>query len=398
MRDGDIASRTTHDVDRHREEIAKELRTAGLHVETNVGLSTFKVDLAVSRMDEPNKRLVAVLLDGPGYASRRTVQDRDALPPSVLKKLMGWPAIVRVWLPEWLLERERVVREIRETVSIASANGAISRAPSPASVTDILVPPLVSTSSPEAARVRGALDPHAQAAVWSTPFEAKQLSSTRPAAAVPQPTPTILPKASPTPPSAAARKTARARDPEDLDFKPYTNVKPLGDRAVLDFSNPLADRALVQRAIAEVMAIEAPIEVRRLAKLVARRFGLQRVTEQRLQAVLSCLPKELVRRTEIGSFAWNEGQPPTAWTAFRRTPEGCDRSYEDIPPQELRNAMLYLTRKGMSMSDEGMVEDLAEIFRVSRITSGFRERVTWALTVVVKAGQLRREGDRILLP
>ena len=59
--------------------------------------------------------------------------------------------------------------------------------------------------------------------------------------------------------------------------------------------------------------------------------------------------------------------------------------------------MIYLTRKGMSMSEEGMVEDLAGIFRVSRITAGFRERVMWALKTVLKSGKLQREGDRILL-
>ncbi|WP_373062910.1 AAA domain-containing protein, partial [Gemmatimonas sp.] len=109
---GNISAHAMVGVDRHREEIATALRAAGLHVESDVGLSSFKVDLAVSLADDPGNRLVAILLDGPAYAARRTVQDRDALPTSVLRGLMGWPAIVRVWLPEWLLERERVVAEI----------------------------------------------------------------------------------------------------------------------------------------------------------------------------------------------------------------------------------------------------------------------------------------------
>ncbi|MBM3975343.1 MAG: DNA helicase, partial [Planctomycetes bacterium] len=117
--------------DLHREDVAAALRQRGLHVETNVGLSSFKVDLAVADPADPGRRLVAVLLDGPGYAARRTVQDRDALPVSVLQRMMGWPVVCRVWLPEWLLERDRVLDEIAAACAearSAQAQSALLRA------------------------------------------------------------------------------------------------------------------------------------------------------------------------------------------------------------------------------------------------------------------------------
>ena len=42
---------------------------------------------------------MAVLLDGPAWAGRGTVGDRDGLPLEVLGGMLGWPAVERVWLP-----------------------------------------------------------------------------------------------------------------------------------------------------------------------------------------------------------------------------------------------------------------------------------------------------------
>ncbi|MCU1604909.1 MAG: putative helicase, partial [Modestobacter sp.] len=91
--------------DRHREEIARALRERGLVVRTEVGLSEFKVDLAVALPASPDAPVMAVLLDGPAWARRRTVGDRDGLPVEVLGGMLRWPAVERVWLPEWLADR-----------------------------------------------------------------------------------------------------------------------------------------------------------------------------------------------------------------------------------------------------------------------------------------------------
>lgn len=71
--------------------------------------------------------MLAVLLDGDSWKSRRTVADRDGLPIEVLKNLMHWPAVERVWLPEWLHAREAVLDRLElaiADVQAADANGA----------------------------------------------------------------------------------------------------------------------------------------------------------------------------------------------------------------------------------------------------------------------------------
>lgn len=108
-------------LDRHRDQIADALRQRGLAVRTNVGLSDFKVDLALAPSTSPETEVVAVLLDGPGWRSRRTIQDRDGLPVSVLEKQMGWPGVARVWLPAWLQEPEAITDALAQQVEVFSS-------------------------------------------------------------------------------------------------------------------------------------------------------------------------------------------------------------------------------------------------------------------------------------
>ena len=107
--------------DRHREEIAAALRDRGLPVRTDVGLSEFRVDLSVARPDTPDEPVMAVLLDGPSWARRRTVGDRDGLPVEVLSGMLGWPVVERVWLPTWLRDREAVLDRLAAAVGAVPA-------------------------------------------------------------------------------------------------------------------------------------------------------------------------------------------------------------------------------------------------------------------------------------
>jgi hypothetical protein len=57
-----------------------------------------------------------VLLDGRAWADRLTVRDRDGLPEEVLSHLLHWPQVRRVWLPDWLDNRDAVVDRLVEAV------------------------------------------------------------------------------------------------------------------------------------------------------------------------------------------------------------------------------------------------------------------------------------------
>ncbi|MCS5723472.1 hypothetical protein N1029_15845 [Herbiconiux sp. CPCC 203406] len=111
--------------DRHRDDIANELRMSGLAVKTDVGLSDFRVDLSIAPADAPDRPVLAVLLDGDSWKSRRTVADRDGFPTEVLKNLMHWPAVERVWFPEWLHAREAVFDRLELAIADVQATAAV---------------------------------------------------------------------------------------------------------------------------------------------------------------------------------------------------------------------------------------------------------------------------------
>lgn len=98
--------------DLHLEEIRERLAERGLVSRPNVGLSDFKVDLAVSTAEHPDVEVVGILLDGPAWRDRKNANDRDQLPISVLEGVMGWPRIMRIWLPSWLVEADAILDEI----------------------------------------------------------------------------------------------------------------------------------------------------------------------------------------------------------------------------------------------------------------------------------------------
>ncbi|WP_159718175.1 DUF4011 domain-containing protein [Actinomyces marmotae] len=98
--------------DGHREEIAAALRAEGLAVRTNIGLSDFRIDLVLAPGERPDEPRVAVLLDGPEWEGRRTSYDRDVLPTRVLARMMRWPRVERIWMPEWLQDPEAVISRL----------------------------------------------------------------------------------------------------------------------------------------------------------------------------------------------------------------------------------------------------------------------------------------------
>lgn len=99
---------STTSVDPHRSQIARALVAAGLEVKEDLGLSAFHVDLAIRR---PGYRWVAVVLDGPTWRNRRIVADRDGIPGPALAQ-MGWNDTIHVLLPDWVADRESVIRRL----------------------------------------------------------------------------------------------------------------------------------------------------------------------------------------------------------------------------------------------------------------------------------------------
>ena len=113
--------------DLHHDEVVSALEEAGLLVRRDVGLSEFRIDIAVAAQTEGP--WVAVFLDGPAYARRSTVADRESLPHGVLTGAMGWSRVERVWLPDWVRDRNEVITRLVQAANEPMPTVVMSESP-----------------------------------------------------------------------------------------------------------------------------------------------------------------------------------------------------------------------------------------------------------------------------
>jgi hypothetical protein len=321
--------------DLHHDEVVSALEEAGLCVRRDVGLSEFRIDVAVGA--RPDGPWVAVFLDGPAYARRATVADRESLPHGVLTGAMGWSRVERVWLPDWVRDRDEVIARL-----VAAANEPVPDAPPQ--------PEPIALSEPV-----GAVAP--LRAVAQAPF-------------------------------------APAPRAEHPTFVPADDGL-TGDREWLDLLEHNAEaRRMVRIEVDDVLASEGPVAALRLARIVGRRFGLQRVVSARSAAIARLIPREALERTPFGDYAWPVGQDPDTYDAFRLTPLGVKRDIEEIAPRELVNAMRYLAKVGLGISREELVRETAALFGVQR-PAGKREHLESIIDYGVRTARLDDDGSVI---
>jgi hypothetical protein len=349
-------ARSTSVVDRHRETIASALRDRGLVVRTDVGLSEFRVDLSVSRPVDPETPVMAVLLDGPAWARRGTVGDRDGLPVEVLGEMLRWPVVERVWLPSWLSSPDAVVDRLVEAVDTA--------------------PAVVTAAAPI---------PLPTAAVESFKGVAALRSSVTASVAVPA-------AAKPTPKADVPKKPA---GPVTLDgespFTPWI-PKTAGEKTVLDELPTSKAARVVRRVLTAGIKAEGPIHVDRLAKLTVGAFGLSRATEARKEALLATLPPSAV----VDGYLWPEGLSPETWTGFRRQVSSTDRPLEHVAPEEIANAMAALCRSSAGMRGDELMTATAAVFGYKRRAASVTPVLEAALKTALDRGRLTEQGSGLI--
>lgn len=334
-------------IDRHRDDIAAALRAEGLAVTADLGLSDFRVDLVLADPGEPDRQLVAVLLDGQGWCARRTVADRDALPVDVLRDMMRWPAVERVWLPEWLRRREHVVAQLKAAVDDARQR-SLSGEPPPKPAPQ----PVVSTAA-----LRQAPPPMRSAPVATPP--------------------------------------ARRHHPMVQTYRDW-EPKRFGDITVLDDLPVAYAKSRVYDAIVSAMTVEAPVHPRRLTKLVAAAFGLTRLNEKRHRSIEYVVPADYRRHTGEG-FYWPIGVEPEEWRIVRRPPEGVNRQLDHVSLIEIGNAMIVVAEQTGGIDADALKREALHLLGSRRVTHDVGVRLGHALDKALRRGVLRQNGSGLII-
>jgi hypothetical protein len=358
-------------VDRHADEIAYCLRSRGLTVHQQVGLSDFKVDLAIESAQHPGKLVLAVLLDGPSWAGRHTVGDRDGLPVEVLSRLLHWPAVERVWLPAWLHQQQAIVDRLVEAARRADAALTAPEPPHAA--------PAPRTGTPQTgtlAEAEAATQPEAAApAIGYAPPNTAAVDIVQP----PQ----------------AAQHLGGA----GLSFNAWP-VQARGLRSVLDSVNANGPgsaraRSAVTAVIEDVVSYEGPVHLGRLARLVAAAFDLHKLSAEREAAIVALVPADL-RARSAESYVWPRGVRPDGWSAFRWQESMAERPIDQVCLEEISNAMVFVARSAAGADLDGLLRETTAIFGGSRLTEGIRGRLMQALDYAIATGQLRTADSLIV--
>jgi len=360
---GDLTSHTATSIDYHLADISEALKAKGIRVGERIGLSRFKVDLALGREGEEGWR-VAALLDGPTWAETESTYEREILPITILDKVRQWQSVVRIWLPSWLEERERVITEL---VDLVNTDPPI-REPVPVKAVAQPIDDGASTrdDSPE-----------------EVPRYRRQEPETH-TGAIKEPSSIAAPIQAPT-------------TNHDVRFVPFPDVQ-RGSRDVLDKLDIDRNRRAVMTVINEVVEAEGPIEIERLCKTVARCFDLRRVRTERLKSLMRLVPRQSIRRGPHGTFVWPDGIESESWNGYRHTIDATDRSLSEVAPEEISNAMANFCRRGGSIAVEELIERVKAVFGVGRLSAANRERLENTLSWAVKDGRLELQDDRVRVP
>lgn len=317
--------------DQHLLEVGNYLKEAGLEVRTKLGLSDFTVDLAVRSGNNP---WVAILLDGPGWAERQSVGDREALPQSVLVDSMGWSRVERIWLPTWIRNHEAVVAEIVESAQ----NSGISLEQE----TDIL--PLTSEEpEPVVESMDGFATKTAQPGTKAKPF--------RPA-----------------------------------------HDRIVGNSYTIE-SGFSSGKKLVSEQLNDIIEAESPILMDRLLKVLATRFNINRLHSTRKSSLQSYVPRAQQEIAPNGDcIVWSLTNPEKKFKGYRVPEFPQQRDIADVPYPELLNAMLAITEKSHAISEDDLLRETAREFGVTRLASRVRPRLEGVLGSALKTGLLEYQN------
>mgnify|MGYP000617916281 CR=1 FL=1 len=299
--------------------VAEALAHRGWELHTQIGASSFRVDLAVVHPDARGTYLTGIECDGATYHRSATARDRDLLREQVLRGL-GWE-ILRVWSTDWWVDRtgtlEKVDRKLRDLLALSRERRAAEEQRAAA-------------AEKAAAAIAGANADAAQSAgvaqAGAADDELARLSSDTsrkvPVEATGRTTETYARNAADSPGAAT----------QFVEADPASAVEGVSPD---EFFNKAYDKTLLAM-IKHVVEVEGPVLDAVLARRIARAHGWQR-TGPRIQerVVTLAASAHLSTTEEVGTFFWPSRLEPGASVGFRRATEDNTRSVDEICLPEL---------------------------------------------------------------
>jgi len=346
--------------------VAERLRARGWTIQTQVGVSKFRIDLAVVHPDAAGRYLAGIECDGATYHSSPSARDRDRVRHIILEQL-GW-RLLRVWSTDFFIDPETSIARLdaklnalleadRSAEKTAESSADSSELPDTDTWDESLSPDEDEDSAPEA----GDGGPQGTSNQDSEVEAPRQIELAVDAAD-----------------SSPVRRIARATQSDtvsELACDPTRFYEP-------DY------RPKLQRMAATIIDGEGPITFKCLTDRIARAHGFQRTGRQISSTVwAACRRLRRYASTPDGhKVFWPEGTEPAEHFVFRGlNVNGERREWREVPYPE----KLWLVRKVLEQGPDDPARAVAQLIGLGRISTNFRNEIA-ALVDRVKGGMGER--------
>ena len=339
--------------------VAEALERRGWEVRTQVGVSGFRIDLAIVHPDRAGSYLCGIECDGAQYHSSATARDRDKIRQAVLEGL-GW-SIIRIWSTDWFRDAGTVTERVHVELEQLLAEDRKQRA---ADVVDV-APPVENPKGED------------DAAVNSEPIAERD----RDAGA-----------------RSKGQQLAEVASSDGRDAAP-SQVSLVGEGLALEAGRffEASYSAVLGKLILSIAQAEGPMPIQGLARRVAHEHGWQRTGKRILERVRENLGKVECHSEFDKTFVWAPGRHA------RRVPfRGLeDRSIQDVSRAEIAS-VIDDNAGEITKADDPMLV-LARLLGIARLSGGarahLRECAAWRERDAVDAGptsaNLERLGDEL---
>jgi very-short-patch-repair endonuclease len=325
-------------------EVIEKLKTRGLEIDSQVGCSDFRIDLAIRHPKYKNRYILGVECDGATYHSQRSARDRDKLRQDILEKL-GWQ-IYRVWSTDWVANSDRIVEAIVSRVQQIGESSGVQ-------VPFALSHPTENSENGKTERIAPLVGPAL-------------------AEVIPSPNPYGLAEYDPYVVHAKGRKE---------------NFYHLGESS--------RGLSLLAAEIQSIVSKESPVHLDAVSRKISASYGLQRVGPNIQEIVDKAIKVGISRKlfARKGTFLWNER------SVIPRIPKLGDspRPIEEIAEEEIGKTLHVIVEREMGISRDSLIRTGGQVLGYDRTGVRVESRIGEIIDALLRNGEFVMYGEQVTL-
>ena len=158
-----------------------------------------------------------------------------------------------------------------------------------------------------------------------------------------------------------------------------------------DFYKP-ENKQKIRETAEKMIAVEAPISEKLFMRKVFTAWGITR-SGSRVESIFADAAQGVspfATADENRVFLWKEGQSPESYSIYRTSDDTNKRSMEDIPSEEIINAVKEVLCQQISLSEADLVRETAKKFGYTRAVGTTESVISYTLKKALTAGLIKK--------